>query len=55
MPVGVTAVPDAVSVIVTLHVEPWLTTTGVAHETVVEVDLSRTEVTEINDDPVLAK
>ena len=50
-----TAVPDAVSVTVTLHVDPWLITTVVVHVTVVEVDLSGIEVTEIKDDPVLVR
>ena len=37
VPVGVIAVPGEVSVTVTLHVEPWLITTGVVQETVVLV------------------
>jgi len=38
VPVGVTNVPAAeVSVTVTVHVDPWLTITGVVHETVVVV------------------
>ena len=37
VPVGVLAVPGETSVTVTLHVEPWLTTTGVVHDTVVVV------------------
>ena len=37
VPVGVIAVPSDVSVTVTLHVEAWLITTGVVHETVVVV------------------
>ena len=37
VPVGVMNVPVEVSVTVTLQVEPWLITTGVAHETVVVV------------------
>ncbi len=37
VPVGVMAVPGEVSVTVTLHVEPWLITTGVAQATVVVV------------------
>ena len=37
VPVGVIAVPGEVSVTVTLHAEPWLITTGVAHDTVVVV------------------
>jgi hypothetical protein len=36
-PVGVMKVPGEVSVTVTLHVEPWLTTTGVVHDIVVVV------------------
>jgi len=37
VPVGVRKVPGEVSVTVTVHVEPWLTATGVVHETVVVV------------------
>ena len=37
VPVGVLVVPGETSVTVTLHVEPWLITTGVVHETVVVV------------------
>jgi len=37
VPVGVMKVPGEVSVTVTLHVEPWLMTTGVVHDTVVVV------------------
>ncbi len=37
VPVGVIAVPGEVSVTVTLHVEPWLITTGVVQLTVVVV------------------
>jgi len=37
VPVGVLVVPADTSVTVTLHVEPWLTTTGVVHATVVVV------------------
>ena len=37
VPVGVMAVPVEVSVTVIVHVEAWLTTTGVVHETVVVV------------------
>ncbi len=37
VPVGVIAVPAEMSVTVTLHVEPWLITTGVVQETVVVV------------------
>jgi hypothetical protein len=37
VPVGVVAPVVEVSVTVTLHVEPWLITTGVVHETVVVV------------------
>ncbi len=43
VPVGVTNVPAAeVSVTVTVHVDPWLTITGVVHETVVDVGLRLT-------------
>jgi len=38
VPVGVIAVPDAVSVTVTVHVEVCPTSTGVVQETVVDVD-----------------
>ena len=37
VPVGVVAPVADVSVTVTVHVDPWLITTGVAHETVVVV------------------
>jgi len=37
-PVGVLTVPAAVSVTVAVHVDPWLTTTGLVHDTVVLVD-----------------
>lgn len=37
VPVGVIAVPVEVSITVTVHVEPWLITTGVLQETVVVV------------------
>ena len=37
VPVGVMKVPAEVSVTVTLHVDPWLMTTGVVQETVVVV------------------
>ena len=37
VPVGVLVVPGDTSVTVTLHVEPWLITTGVVQETVVVV------------------
>ena len=37
VPVGVMNVPGELSVTVTLHVEPWLITTGVAHVRVVVV------------------
>ena len=37
VPVGVMKVPADVSVTVTLQVEPWFTTTGVVHATVVVV------------------
>jgi hypothetical protein len=36
-PVGVVAPEVAVSVTVTLHTDPWLTTTGLAHVTLVVV------------------
>jgi len=39
VPVGVIAVLTSVSVTVALHVEAWLTTTGLVHVTIVEVDL----------------
>jgi hypothetical protein len=43
VPVGVRKVPAAdVSVTVTVHVEPWLITTGVVQLTVVEVVLGLT-------------
>jgi hypothetical protein len=37
VPVGVMNVPELTSVTVTLHIEVWPTTTGVAHETMVVV------------------
>ena len=37
VPVGVRNVPGELSVTVTVHVEPWLITTGVVHEIVVVV------------------
>ena len=37
MPLGVIAVPGEVSVTVTLQAEPWLTTTGDAQVTAVDV------------------
>ena len=37
VPVGVLVVPGETSVTVTVHVEPWLITTGVVQETVVVV------------------
>ncbi len=37
VPVGVMNVPAEMSATVTLHVEPWLMTTGVVHDTVVVV------------------
>jgi hypothetical protein len=37
VPAGVLAVPAAVSVTVAVHVDAWLTNTGVVHETAVEV------------------
>ena len=39
VPVGVRNVPAEVSVTVTVHVEPWLTTTGVVQDTAVVVAL----------------
>ena len=39
VPVGVLVVPGETSVTVTLHVEPWLITTGVVQLTVVVVAL----------------
>jgi len=42
VPVGVMNVPAALSVTVTLQVEPWLTTTGVVQVTVVAVVLGLT-------------
>jgi hypothetical protein len=39
VPVGVTKVPASLSVTVTVHVEPWLITTGVVQLTVVVVVL----------------
>jgi len=38
LPVGVTGVPESVSVTTAVHVESWLITTGVAHDIEVEVD-----------------
>ena len=37
VPVGVMKVPTELSVTVTLHVDPWLMTTGVVQDTVVVV------------------
>ena len=37
VPVGVLVVPAETSVTVTVHVDPWLMTTGVVQETVVVV------------------
>ena len=37
VPPGVRKVPGEVSATVTVHVEPWLTTTGVVQDTVVVV------------------
>jgi len=37
VPVGVRNVPAEISATVTVHNEPWLATTGVAHDTVVVV------------------
>ncbi len=42
VPVGVLVVPAATSVTVTLHVEAWLITTGVVHDTAVVVVLTLT-------------
>ena len=42
VPVGVMNVPAELSVTVTVHVEPWFTTTGVVHDTVVVVVLGLT-------------
>ena len=53
VPVGVTAVPDAVSVTVTEQVDPWLMTTGLVQVTVVDVVRSGTVVTETIDVPLL--
>jgi hypothetical protein len=44
VPVGVLVVPAAVSVTVTVHVEPWLITTGVVQLTVVVVVLTLTTI-----------
>src|SRR2546425_10736878 len=41
-PVGVLTVPAAVSVTVAVHVEPWLTNTGLVHVTAVVVGLRLT-------------
>ena len=41
-PVGVLTVPAAVSVTVAVHVEPWLTNTGLVHVTAVVVVLRLT-------------
>src|SRR5438309_4319348 len=41
-PVGVLRVPAAVSVTVAVHVEPWLTNTGLVHVTAVVVVLRLT-------------
>ena len=38
-PVGVLTVPAAVSVTVAVHIEPWLTNTGLVHVTAVVVVL----------------
>ena len=46
VPVGVTKVPVAVSVTVTVQADPWFTTTGVVQLTVVEVDLRGADVME---------
>ena len=44
VPVGVMKVPAEVSATVTVHVEPWLTTTGVVQLTVVVVALLFTTI-----------
>ena len=44
VPVGVLVVPRETSVTVTLHVEPWLITTGVVQLTVVVVALLLTTI-----------
>ena len=44
VPVGVLVVPGETSVTVTLHVEPWLITTGVVQLTVVVVALLLTTI-----------
>jgi len=41
-PVGVLTVPVPVSVTVAVHVDPWLTTTGLVHVTAVVVGLAVT-------------
>ena len=47
VPVGVMNVPTEVSVTVTVHVEPWLITTGVVHEIVVVVARMLTTMLEV--------
>lgn len=44
LPVGVTGVPESVSVTIAVQVEGWLTTTGVMHDIEVEVDLGVTVI-----------
>lgn len=53
VPDGVTKVPDAVSVTVTVHIDPWFTTTGVEQLAIVEVDRRGTGVIEISEVPLL--
>ena len=44
LPVGVTGVPESVSVTIAVQVEGWLITTGVMHDIEVEVDLGVTVI-----------
>ena len=44
VPVGVTGVPESVSVTIAVHVEGWLITTKVVHDIEVEVDLGVTAI-----------
>jgi len=44
LPVGVTGVPESVSVTIVVQVEAWLITTRVAHDIEVEVDLGVTVI-----------
>jgi hypothetical protein len=44
LPVGVTGVPESVSVTIAVHDEGWLITTGVVHDIEVEVDLGVTVI-----------